>query len=109
MKISIIGSGVFAKAIAALITSNGHSLTMWTEEDNPRKIVVPRKVKVTNDIKVATEDKDVIFMLIGSKYMKSTLASMKPYYNKSLIVIGSKGLLDAGKTLYQLTKEEFRI
>ena len=105
MKISIIGSGVFAKAIAALITSNGHNVIMWTEEENPRKIVVPRKVKVTNDIKIATEDKDIIFMLIGSKYMKSTLSSMKPFYNKSLIVIGSKGLLDTGKTLYSLTKE----
>ena len=105
MKISIIGSGVFAKAIAALITNNGHNVIMWTEEENPRKIVVPRKVKVTNDIKTATEDMDVIFMLIGSKYMKSTLSSMKPFYNKSLIVIGSKGLLDTGKTLFALTKE----
>ena len=103
MKISIIGSGVFGISIAKKIASNGYKITMWSSKENTKSIIVPDNVTITNDIKEATCNMDIIFMMTGAKYYSETLKLMKPYYKDSLIVIGSKGLDESGTTLYELS------
>ena len=90
-KISVIGSGGWGIALAILLHKNGHNLTIWsfdkkeaeelkiTRENKTKlaNILIPENIEVTNDLKVAVEDKDILVLAVPSKAVRSVSKSLK--------------------------------
>lgn len=104
MKITVIGSGVYGKAIANLALHNGNDVTIWTEQEDITKVAVPEGVKITNSYKEAMKDAELVFILTSSKYTASICEGIRPYIEEDMLfILGSKGILEDGK----LVNEEF--
>ena len=106
MKVTIIGSGIFGISIANMLVSNNHKVTIWTSKENIKSRIVPKGTSITNDLKVALDNTDVIIILVKSNYFEEVINRIKPYYNNQLILIGSKGLCD-NKLLYDIATSSF--
>lgn len=98
MKICIIGTGVCASAVVKRIDKR-NKIVMWTEKDDIGSINVPDGVSITNSYDEALRDAKIIFMMTGTKFVKSVVQSIEPLIDKnSIVVLGSKGLLEDGST-----------
>lgn len=106
MKVSIFGAGIFGISVANMLNNNNHKVTIWTSKENTNNKIVPKNTKLTNDIKKALDDSDILIILVKSNYFKEVLKKIKPYYNDQLILIGSKGLCDH-KLLYEIAIDLF--
>ncbi len=102
MKIAVIGSGVYAKAMARLMVHNGLEVTIWTEGE-VSKVIVREDMKVTNSFKEALDDAKMVFILTGSKFVPNVLEEMKSYAKDDMLfVLGSKGILENGVLLSEV-------
>ena len=77
-KISVIGSGGWGIALAILLHKNGHNLTIWSfdkkeveelkeTKQNKAKlpnILISNDIEVTNDLKEAVSDKDILVLAV---------------------------------------------
>lgn len=103
MNTTIIGSGVYGKAMANILLANGNNVTLWTEKEDLTNILVPSGATITNSYEVALKDAKLVYILTGSQFVESVLIGMKPYLTKDMIVIlGSKGILEDGTLLTDL-------
>ena len=89
-KISVIGSGGWGIALAILLHKNGHNLTIWsfdkkeaeelkiTRENKTKlpNILLPKDIKVTDDLKEAVNDKDILILAVPSKAIRSVSKSL---------------------------------
>ena len=121
-KISVIGSGGWGIALAILLHKNGHNLTIWsfdkkeaeelkiTRENKTKlaNILIPENIEVTNDLKVAVEDKDILVLAVPSKAVRSVSKSLKNIIkDKQIIVNVAKGLEeDTLETMTNIIEEE---
>ncbi len=119
-KISVIGSGSWGTAIAALLSKNGHRVTLWSyakeesealERDRENKqflpnLKLPENMKFTSELKEAAENK-IIFMVTPSKATKETAAKLAPFVEEGTIIVNaSKGLEEKSqKRLSEVIKE----
>lgn len=107
MNISIIGCGMYGIALALNISENkNNKVTMWTEnketyntfkkEHSFKALLdkeIPSNIEVSNNIEEVITNKDLIIMATSAKYVRSTCAMMKPFYDKKIpICIASKGI-----------------
>lgn len=105
MKVAIIGSGVYALAISKILLQNKCEITMWTEQKDTSKIVVPKEIKITNDYQEAIDEAQLIYILTSSKFCENIFKNIKPLIKKDqIIILGSKGILDNGTLLPELLK-----
>ena len=103
MKTTIIGSGVYDRAISNVLIKNNCDVTMWTELEDTTKVLVPDVIKVTNNIKDALEESELIYILISSKYCKNIFNEIKPFIKENqLLILGSKGILEDGILPHEL-------
>jgi len=106
VKIAIIGSGVYGKAIANVLLKAGNDVVVWTEVEDLSRVDVPVGVKLTNDYKTALEGAKLVYILTGSKFVPDVLANLKPFIEEySIVVLGSKGILDDGTMLTEVTRK----
>lgn len=99
MNITIIGSGVYGQAIAKLLLTSNKKVTMWTENENPETMQVQEGIELTNSYEEATKNANFIFLLTGSKFIKSVMENMMPYLkDDTVIILGSKGILEDTRT-----------
>ncbi len=102
MNITVIGSGVYGKAIAKILLEAKNNVTMWTEKDI-KEVIVPKEIELTNDFEASCTNKDIIFILTGSRFVANILESIKPYLDKkTMVVLGSKGILENGTILTKM-------
>lgn len=107
MKTTIIGSGVYGKAIAKVLLEAGNDIIMWTEKDT-REVIVPESIKLTNSFSVACKNRDLIFILTGSKFVPSIFEGIKAHLSDdSIVILGSKGILKDGTILTDLFRKYF--
>ena len=105
MNVSIIGTGIYGIAIALNIARNNHNIKMWSENkeliDNFQKnhnfkpltdTKIPKNIIVTNDIKEAIKDTELIIIATTAKYVRSVCDAMKPISKNIPICIASKGV-----------------
>ena len=106
MKIGILGAGTWGIALATLLSSNEHDVTVWSalpEEidelskngthKNLPQIKLPRSLKYTKDITCLAEGKELILIVVPSSFMRSTIHLLAPYIeNESILVTASKGI-----------------
>ena len=123
-KISVIGSGGWGIALTILLYKNGHDLTIWsfdkreaeelkTTRENKTKlpnILIPEDIKVTDDLKEAVDNKDVLILAVPSKAIRSVSKSLKDIIKDNQIIINvAKGLEeDTLKTTTDIIEEELK-
>ena len=123
-KISVIGSGGWGIALTILLHKNGHDLTVWsfdkkeaeelniTRENNAKlaNILLPEDIVVTDDLKEAVTDKDILVLAVPSKAVRSVSKSLKDIVkDKQIIVNVAKGLEeDTLATMTDIIEEELK-
>ena len=123
-KISVIGSGGWGIALTILLYKNGHDLTIWsfdkreaeelkTTRENKTKlpnILLPEDIKVTDDLKEAVNDKDILILAAPSKAIRSVSKSLKNIIKDNQIIVNvAKGLEeDTLKTMTDIIEEELK-
>ena len=123
-KISVIGSGGWGIALAILLHKNGHNLTIWsfdkkeaeelkTTRENKTKlpnILLPEDIKVTDDLKEAVNDKDILILAVPSKAIRSVSKSLKNIIKDNQIIVNvAKGLEeDTLETMTDIIEEELK-
>ena len=123
-KISVIGSGGWGIALAILLHENGHNLTIWSfdkkeveelKETRQNKaklpnILIPNDIEVTNDLKEAVSDKDILVLAVPSKAIRSVSKSLKDIIKDNQIIVNvAKGLEeDTLKTMTDIIEEELK-
>ena len=123
-KISVIGSGGWGIALTILLHKNGHNLTIWsfdkkeaeelkTTRENKTKlpnILLPDDIEVTDNLKEAVDNKDILVLAVPSKAIRSVSKSLKDIIkNNQIIVNVAKGLEeDSLKTMTDIIEEELK-
>ena len=124
VKISVIGSGGWGIALAILLHKNGHNLTIWSfdkkeaeelkiNRQNKTKlpnILLPEDIKVTNNLKEAVDNKDILVLAVPSKAIRSVSKSLKDIIKDNQIIVNvAKGLEeDTLKTMTDIIEEELK-
>ena len=123
-KISVIGSGGWGIALTILLYKNGHDLTIWsfdkreaeelkTTRENKTKlpnILLPEDIKVTDNLKEAVDNKDVLILAVPSKAIRSVSKSLKDIIKDNQIIVNvAKGSEeDTLKTMTDIIEEELK-
>ena len=121
-EIGIIGAGSWGTALAKLLHTNGHHVTVWSivkEEvemlqtkhehiDKLPGVKLPEDMVFTNELAEAIKGKDVIVLAVPSPYTRSTAHLMKDIVEKGQIIIDvAKGIEEKTlMTLSQIIEEE---
>lgn len=106
MKIGILGAGTWGLALAALLSKNGHNITVWSAIENEvaelKKtrshknlpgLVLLDTVVYTNEIKEAVFDRELIIYVTPSQFIRSTAKAAAPYIpSGAILASASKGI-----------------
>ncbi len=123
MKITILGAGTWGTALAILLNSNKHEVTLWSAVEkeitamaadrsrirNLPGAVMPDGVKLTTDLGEALADKrEIIVMAVASIFVRKTAASIAPFIKDGQIIVNvAKGIEEASlKTLTEIISDE---
>jgi len=107
LRIAVIGDGGWGTTLAVLLSKKGYPVTLWgafadyskvmiKTRQNPRflpGIKIPQNITITNDIKKAVADKEIIVLAIPSQYTRLTLKKMTGLFAKKTIFLSvTKGI-----------------
>lgn len=122
MRISILGAGSWGTALAIILHSNGHEVTLWeykrsyfktikrTRENKIYlpKIKIPKEINITNSLKEACENQHIIILAVPSQFIRSILTKVKKYdLHDATLVSVAKGIeKDTLFTVSQIIKDE---
>lgn len=120
--IGVIGAGSWGIALALVLKTNGHQVTLWEfdenlaeELDNTREIPnklpgvkIPESILITSDIKEAVLNKDMLILSVPSIFIRSTSQKMASFVNEQQIIVNvSKGIEEFSLlTMTQIINEE---
>ncbi len=123
MRITVLGAGTWGSALAILLSSNAHDVTLWSalekeitsmEADRTRirnlpGAVMPANVKLTTDLKEALSgDIDIIVMATASIFVRKTAREIAPLIKDGSIIVNvAKGIEESTlKTMTEIIAEE---
>jgi len=107
MKIAVLGAGGWGTTLAILLHRNGHNVTLWEfnseyaatlEEYRENfyylpKIIIPRDIKITDDLEAAVRDKNIILITTPTQFIRNNLKPLKNYkFKDEIFVSASKGI-----------------
>jgi len=111
-KVSVLGFGSWGIALALHLNKNGHRVTAWQRSAEKceaiRKtgesseylpgIPIPREIALTSDMAHAAGS-DIIIFAAGSMAAREIAGLLKPYWNKSQILVSASKGLEPGTNL----------
>lgn len=115
-KVTVLGGGGWAIALAKVLYENGHRVTLWSalekevkslSEDRENKIClpgihIPEEIEISGDLKYAVKGSEMIVMAVASSFVRSTSARLKDIIPEGQIIVDvAKGIED--KTFYTMT------
>ncbi|HRE42280.1 MAG TPA: NAD(P)H-dependent glycerol-3-phosphate dehydrogenase [Ignavibacteria bacterium] len=121
MEISVLGAGGWGTAIAILLHSNGHNVTLW--EFNPEyahtlkthrenfyylpNIKIPKDIEITNDLLSAGQGKEMLVISTPTQYIRSSLSPLSNIdLSNSIITSVSKGIeIDSLKLVNEIISD----
>ena len=121
-KVTVLGGGGWAIALAKVLCENGNDVTIWSaverevealSKDRENKIslpgiIIPDEMKVTGDLDEAIKDVDVIVMAVASSFVRPTAHSLQGKIKEGQIIVDvAKGIEDdTFNTMSEIIKEE---
>lgn len=121
-KVTVLGGGGWAIALAMVLCENGNDVTIWSavdrevealSKDRENKIslpgiIIPDELKVTGDLDEAIKDVDVIVMAVASSFVRPTAHSLQGKIKEGQIIVDvAKGIEDdTFNTMSEIIKEE---
>ncbi len=115
-KTAVIGAGSWGTALALVLRTNGHQVTVWSLMDDEIAMLkekhehtlklpgvkLPEDIAFTTDLKEAASGSDYLILAVPSVFTRSTAKSMAPYIKEGqVIVCVAKGIEET--TLMTLT------
>ncbi len=106
-KVGVLGAGSWGTALALLLESNGHEITIWSIDKNEVAMLqekrehetklpgikLPETMKVTNEIESAIRGMDFCVLAVPSPFTRSTARLMKPYVVEGQMIVDvAKGI-----------------
>lgn len=120
--VGVMGAGSWGTALALLLHSNGHQVTVWSineeevemlskEREHKSKlpgVKIPEDMVFTSDMEAAIKEKDFLVLAVPSAFTRGTARSMKPFVKEGQIIVDvAKGIEeDTLMTLSQQIEEE---
>ncbi len=116
-KVSVIGAGSWGVALALLLHTNHHQVTVWSidekeiemldrereHKDKLPGIFLPDEMKFTTDMETALRNVDLAVLAVPSVYIRSVAAMMNPFVKDGQILVNvAKGIEE--KTLLTMTQ-----
>lgn len=116
-KVTVLGGGGWAIALAKVLHENGNAVTLWSflqkevdELINERQnkvslpgIIISEEIKITNNMEDAVKDADMIVMAVASSFVRSTAKSLKGIIPDGQIIVDvAKGIED--ETFYTMSE-----
>lgn len=118
----MLGAGSWGIALSVLLANNGHQVQVWSiiedeikmlnkyheHKDKLPGVILSDQITFTNDLKEATEDKDLLVLAVPSSFTRSTAHSMKNLVKDGQIIVNvAKGIEESTlMTLSQIIEEE---
>ena len=122
LRIAILGDGGWGTTLAVLLSHKGYPVTLWGAFANYTKtmvktrynpkflpgIKIPQQIEITNDIKSAVADKEIIVLAIPSQYTRRTLKKIVGSFAKKTIFLSvTKGLeISSSKRMSEVIRAE---
>lgn len=120
--VGVMGAGSWGTALALLLYSNGHQVTVWSineeevemlskEREHKSKlpgVKIPEDMVFTSDMETAIKEKDFLVLAVPSAFTRGTARNMKPFVKEGQIIVDvAKGIEeDTLMTLSQQIEEE---
>ena len=120
--VGVMGAGSWGTALALLLHSNGHQVTVWSineeevemlskEREHKSKlpgVKIPEDMVFTSDMETALTEKDFLVLAVPSAFTRGTARNMKPFVKEGQIIVDvAKGIEeDTLMTLSQQIEEE---
>jgi glycerol-3-phosphate dehydrogenase (NAD(P)+) len=115
-RIGIIGAGSWGTALALLLQTNGHSVTIWNRDTEViesiekerinRKylpeVVLPKEIQVETDVNKAARDKDGLVIAVPSHAVRSVIENIKDINKDAILISVAKGI--ENKTLLRVSQ-----
>lgn len=116
--VGIMGAGSWGIALALLLHSNGHRVTVWSISEEEVKMLseerehksklpgvkIPDDMIFTCDMGKAVKDKDFLVLAVPSPFTRNTARSMKEYVAEGQIIVDvAKGIEES--TLMTLSQQ----
>ena len=107
MRIAVLGAGSWGTTLAILLSSNSHSVTLWSylEEDARTMrehrenkqflpgITIPQETKITSTLAQAVEDAEMIVAAVPSQYLRSVAHGLSGHdFGGAVVVNVAKGI-----------------
>ena len=100
-KVAIIGAGSWGIALATVLDTNGHDVTVWSiveEEiamlkekhehvDKLPGVMLSENIRFTSDLKEAVGDKEFLVLAVPSVYTRSTARMMAEYVTEGQVIV----------------------
>ena len=117
-KVTVLGGGGWAIALAKILYGNGHDVTIWSalqkevdllSKDRENKISlpgikIPEDIIITNNIEEAVKNSELIVMAVASSFVRSTSKLLKDIIPDGQIIVDvAKGIEEA--TLMTLSEQ----
>ncbi len=111
MKVVVAGAGSFGMALANVLFENGHDVTLWTNSEESKEILVTtrqntkylkdfildEKIKVETDLEKSFADKEVVVLCVPSHAIRSVITQIKPFINDNQKIINAAKGFDETK------------
>lgn len=116
-KVTVLGGGGWAIALAKVLNENGNNVTIWSALDREvqslskhreNKISLPgikisEDIAITSDLETAVKDAKIIVMAVASSFVRSTSAKLKGLIPDGQVIVDvAKGIED--DTLFTMTE-----
>lgn len=107
VKVGVVGGGAWGTAIANLLTSRGHDVTLWVYEPEVKDeinqyhenktflagIPLDPALTASNDLEAVAQGKDMLVMVTPSHLLRRIATQMAPFVGENTVVVSAtKGI-----------------
>ena len=121
-KVGVIGAGSWGTALALLLHTNGHQVTVWSiveseiamlqkeheHKDKLPGVKLPEDMKFSTNLEESIAGKDLLVLAVPSPFTRSTAKLMRPYVAEGQIIVNVAKGIEEGTlmTLSEIIEQE---